>query len=351
MNKIESLRQHLVEKQDKIDQSMILHKGLTSTFSRFPPEVLSRIFIHCLPETDHPEMSPELAPMLLTRICRKWREIVVGTHSLWCRLSVEHFDLAEDWHSVTFRYDLWLKRSRGRPLSLALQCYDDVTKSLLQPYMNQITYIVLRITAVHQLSAIDLPALQELTILSHHPLVGVRSILRLPFIVSSLRLKGLYGFNILHLCPSDSIWAHLTNFEVHVNNPYTFLCLLQLCLNLSSATVGLMPTNDNVVRALKPFTHTKLQSLSIGGSFNATPHSLPYLFNALSLPNLRVLDASHAELRWPHTDFKAFLARSKCPLERLILGGAKTGHEERAEYMTLIPSLEIVVGPRPSWVP
>ncbi|OJA20706.1 hypothetical protein AZE42_06917, partial [Rhizopogon vesiculosus] len=221
-------------------------------------------------------MSPELAPMLLTRICRQWREIVVDTHSLWCRLSVKHFDLAEDWQSVTFRYDLWLKRSRGRPLSLALQCYNDVTKSLLQPYMNQITYIVLRIPAVHQLSAIDLPALQELTVLSHHSLVGVRSILRLPFIVSSLRLKGLYGFNIQQLCPSDSIWARLTNLEVHVNNPYTFLRLLQLCLNLSSATVGLMPTNDNVVRALKPFTHTKLQSLSIGGSFNATPHSLPY---------------------------------------------------------------------------
>jgi hypothetical protein len=340
-----------VEKQDKIAQSMALHKGLASAFSRFPPEVLCRIFVYCLTETDHPEMSPELAPMLLTRICRQWREIVMNTHSLWCRLSVEHFDMAEDWHSVTFRYDLWLKRSQRRPLSLALQSYDSVTQSLLQPYKNQITSIVLRITAAHQLLSIDFPALQELTILSDHSPVDVQSILRLPFIVSSLRLKALYGFNIQQLCSSDSIWAHLTNLEVHVNNPYTFLRLLQLCLNLSSATVGLVPIKNNVLRALKPFTHTKLQFLSIGGSINATPHSLPYLFSALSLPNLRVLDASQVELRWPHIDFKAFLARSRCPLERLILGGAKTGHEERAEYMTLIPSLEIVVGPHPSWIP
>ncbi|KAG0704593.1 hypothetical protein DFH29DRAFT_801673, partial [Suillus ampliporus] len=56
---------------------------------RLRTEVLSQIFYHCLPEFG--EISPPSqleAPTLLTRICRRWMD-VVGMPSFWCKLTVE----------------------------------------------------------------------------------------------------------------------------------------------------------------------------------------------------------------------------------------------------------------------
>ncbi|KAG1731784.1 hypothetical protein EDB19DRAFT_1736614, partial [Suillus lakei] len=69
---------------------------------------LSQIFVYCLPYDRHSLPTSHLAPMLLTRICRQWREVTMGTPSLWCRLSV-----SEDVQQAAFCYDTWLKRSQG----------------------------------------------------------------------------------------------------------------------------------------------------------------------------------------------------------------------------------------------
>ncbi|KAG1774385.1 hypothetical protein EV702DRAFT_930338, partial [Suillus placidus] len=84
----------------------------------FPTEVLSHIFVYCLPEDECLSPASRLALILLTRICRRWKEVIVGMPSLWCslRLEVEH----DDWQRRVFCYEAWLKRTLGRPLSLAL---------------------------------------------------------------------------------------------------------------------------------------------------------------------------------------------------------------------------------------
>jgi hypothetical protein len=351
MHKIQHHRQLLVEKQGKIIHSMTLYKGLLSALWRLPVEVLSQIFVHCLPEAGHLEVSSKLAPVLLTRICRRWREVAIDMPVLWCKLSV---DGTRKWGGrgyqaagFCFCYDSWLKRSRGRPLSLSLRyCNGDepALRSLLQPYMNQISSIVFHDIQEYQRLALDLPVLQELTIknLSDDSPADAQSISRLPSTLESLRLRGMCRFNFPQSCSSNPVWAHLTDLEIPVSNLHTFLRLLQLGPNLSSAMVSLPPTDSDVVLpASKPFTHTKLQSLSICCSPWATPSLVPDLFNALSLPNLRVLDASRAKIWWPHEKCQAFLEQSKCPLEKLIL---EMGHEQRAGYVALIPSLEIVGG-------
>ncbi|KAG1837737.1 hypothetical protein C8R48DRAFT_581809, partial [Suillus tomentosus] len=84
MSNVKTLHQQVVEKKEKITVSMNLHKGLLSALWRLPTEVLSHIFSYCLPET-RLLLSPSTlkAPMLLTRICRRWREVAVGTPELW----------------------------------------------------------------------------------------------------------------------------------------------------------------------------------------------------------------------------------------------------------------------------
>ncbi|KAG1747100.1 uncharacterized protein EDB91DRAFT_1116279 [Suillus paluster] len=53
MDGIKNLHHQLVEQKDKITQFMDLHKGLGSTLWRLPTEVLSHIFVCCLPEDAH----------------------------------------------------------------------------------------------------------------------------------------------------------------------------------------------------------------------------------------------------------------------------------------------------------
>ncbi|KAJ7143102.1 hypothetical protein C8R43DRAFT_866226, partial [Mycena crocata] len=50
---------------------------------RFPPEILSEIFIHCLP--DDKFITPDLAtaPLLLCGICHHWKDITLATPELW----------------------------------------------------------------------------------------------------------------------------------------------------------------------------------------------------------------------------------------------------------------------------
>ncbi|KAG1753376.1 hypothetical protein EDB19DRAFT_826639 [Suillus lakei] len=82
--------QQLIQKQDMIIQSIHLrptNQSLISPFLRLAIELLSQNFIHCLLEFDQDYPSPESrpAPIQLTRVCRRWREVSADIPSLWCR--------------------------------------------------------------------------------------------------------------------------------------------------------------------------------------------------------------------------------------------------------------------------
>ncbi|KAG2119332.1 hypothetical protein DEU56DRAFT_689297, partial [Suillus clintonianus] len=62
---------------------MQLHKEIVSGFCRLPTEVLCYIFIHCLPQIGHMLPNSNSPPMLLTSICRRWREVSADMPSLW----------------------------------------------------------------------------------------------------------------------------------------------------------------------------------------------------------------------------------------------------------------------------
>ncbi|KAG2032049.1 hypothetical protein BDR03DRAFT_66288 [Suillus americanus] len=122
MESINNFHQQLVEKKDNIAQSLNLHRRHGSALWRLPTEVLSQIFHHCLTKSDDSEAPSDLEVLMwLTGVCQRWRDAAVGTPSLWCRLSVSP-DCRYDWDREVFYYDLWLKRSRGHPLSLKLCC-------------------------------------------------------------------------------------------------------------------------------------------------------------------------------------------------------------------------------------
>ncbi|KAG1874396.1 hypothetical protein F4604DRAFT_742290 [Suillus subluteus] len=156
----------LVDKRDNIIPSVNLHEELGPAVSRLPAELLYEIFMHTLPSFDELLPPSKLrSPMLLTRICRRWREVAVDTPSLWCRLLVGFMSHhRKPRRREAFCYNTWLKRSRGLPLSLALTCRPNSLTRLLQPYTSQISCLrIVYCAATRDFLLNDLPALQVLS--------------------------------------------------------------------------------------------------------------------------------------------------------------------------------------------
>ncbi|KAJ7210575.1 hypothetical protein B0H12DRAFT_1157464, partial [Mycena haematopus] len=77
--KQERKREMIVEKTT-IESSLrlIVYPILT-----IPVEITSEIFLHCLPAVDAAQPSTKLAPLLLGRVCRIWRDITYTNPRLW----------------------------------------------------------------------------------------------------------------------------------------------------------------------------------------------------------------------------------------------------------------------------
>ncbi|OAX33035.1 hypothetical protein K503DRAFT_560102 [Rhizopogon vinicolor AM-OR11-026] len=240
-------------------------------------------------------------------------------------------------------------RSCGRPLSLAIHWSPngaDKLQRLLQPFTTQISSLTLVSFAeksfAPQLSFEDLSALQDLTlywskVLRDNETDLAQSLSRLPCTLRSLKLRGLVFKPFKWLSTCNGL-AQLTHLEITVTLLHELFYLLCLCPNLSSLEISLM-FGGAAIQHLEPFTHTNLQSLSFNCRDTVRDPS-PDLFDALTLPNLHVLEASYVGVP-PHEELQALLARSNCPLECLIFVGVKITDEQRAEYLTFIPSLDI----------
>ncbi|KAJ8584418.1 hypothetical protein M405DRAFT_826862 [Rhizopogon salebrosus TDB-379] len=268
--------------------------------------------------------------------------------SLWCTLSVEVQWVSENRKKAAFWYDLWLSRLRERPISLAIHgCSPScatMLHSLLEPYTNQISSLRIdSVSLIHFKLFRGLPALRGVTLRwsAYRDKESIaRFLLSLPCTLRRLTLRGPM-FGSFEGFSTSQVWAHLTSVETAVNRPQDLPHLLHLCPNLSSLEIDL-DFAGIFIQPLEPFAHTNLRSLSMSCCTRAAPKSLPALINALTLPDLRVFEAHHVGRGWPHEELKAFLARSNCPLECLIIGAITTA-EQRAEYIALIPSLDVVL--------
>lgn len=91
-------------------------KHHNSSMSTLPPEILTEIFVHCLPQEQFPVPSCREAPLLLTHVSSQWRTLALSTPELWAALHVDYKDPVEDIPAT----ELWLSRSGSCPLSLSI---------------------------------------------------------------------------------------------------------------------------------------------------------------------------------------------------------------------------------------
>ncbi|ESK82322.1 hypothetical protein Moror_2241 [Moniliophthora roreri MCA 2997] len=70
-------------RRDELKSFVNRHRALLSPIRQIPRDVLEEIMIHCLPINRFPICSSAEPPLLLTAICRSWREIALSTPHLW----------------------------------------------------------------------------------------------------------------------------------------------------------------------------------------------------------------------------------------------------------------------------
>ncbi|KAJ7916544.1 hypothetical protein B0H13DRAFT_364587 [Mycena leptocephala] len=85
-----------------------------------PFDIISSIFVYCLPPEDDALPWRTEAPLLLAGICRDWRDIALATHDLWntLHLSLRPYSILK----VASLLEFWIPRAGNLPLSISLVC-------------------------------------------------------------------------------------------------------------------------------------------------------------------------------------------------------------------------------------
>ncbi|KDQ57307.1 hypothetical protein JAAARDRAFT_194458 [Jaapia argillacea MUCL 33604] len=107
--------------QDRHEAHVCVLAGIT----RLPRELLSNIFVDCLDDDSRTLGVPDIrrAPILLTRVCRHWREVAIKTSRLWCHLQVTpEYSPRTDRRTTSYTSIVaeWLARAATSPLDLTV---------------------------------------------------------------------------------------------------------------------------------------------------------------------------------------------------------------------------------------
>ncbi|KAK7043127.1 hypothetical protein VNI00_008481 [Paramarasmius palmivorus] len=122
----------LQEEQNEVKVFIENHRTLVSPIRRLHADILREIFHRCIPER-LPRCRAQEAPLLLTRVCRAWREVTIATPSLWNRIHISlprPYDppITDKFRSLVRAWEegieMWLERSGRMPLELSFSAED-----------------------------------------------------------------------------------------------------------------------------------------------------------------------------------------------------------------------------------
>ncbi|KAI0063932.1 hypothetical protein BV25DRAFT_1853800 [Artomyces pyxidatus] len=82
-----------------------LRRNAIALISRLPPEILSRVFYFCVPETH--AFPADIQWIKVSHVCTRWREVALNSTHLWSEV---HLQWGEDWVGEM------LSRSKGTPI-------------------------------------------------------------------------------------------------------------------------------------------------------------------------------------------------------------------------------------------
>ncbi|KAF7356667.1 hypothetical protein MVEN_01001200 [Mycena venus] len=340
---------------------------------RLPPELMSEIFLYCLPDTDFVAPDPATAPLILCGICQRWTDISLATPKLWSslHLNFNRFRKAPDsseTDAVEF-FSRWIRNARNLPLSIELCpppregptpadntpiCKEDAREvvSMVRERAAQWRNVHFEWSGNYPIIVHDIipaegrfPRLQKLDIkgvrfwkLSHLcELLGGMDVLH------ELHLDDFhFRFNALGLLTVHQ-WAKLTTFSCKSIQFSPCIDVLQFALNLVNCTFHLEADIEEA--DIPDSVSSNLSVLSLREN-RANDRALPLALLRLStLPSLkRLLLHFEEDLVWspqahPVPGFSPFAAQFSHQLSELSLHLMRVTEETLVECLASVPSV------------
>ncbi|THH03800.1 hypothetical protein EW145_g5998 [Phellinidium pouzarii] len=106
------------------------------------PELLSLIFVHCLPTSKFATPDPKKAPLILSHVCKHWRNVALNTPCLWTTLRMFSHGCSEETANRQIQVlNHWIRFSGRYRLSFKLAYYqvetaDVFVDSILRTVLN-----------------------------------------------------------------------------------------------------------------------------------------------------------------------------------------------------------------------
>ncbi|KAJ6539723.1 hypothetical protein B0H19DRAFT_1382339 [Mycena capillaripes] len=302
-------KQILDDMQSRLRILQIQLVSITHPVLSLPPEITSEIFIHCLPaEREWDVVNTEEAPLLLTHICKAWRDIAISTPALWTTFEVVDAPCLSHFSEIA---DTWIKRARECPLFLSIMLnsafyHNSSLADVFQRHSRKIRSLELD-TFAKDLSGVD-SRLHEFTLLRELMIWVLDGDIEHPLDTFS-NAPLLHQVSLRGTPPSFLAlpWQQLTEFAAQACTRADCLEALELMPNMIKCTFSKI--NEDNTDTLDVFSHPNIQHLTLSRFRGAD------VLEILTLPALQTLELRDVHLNEAVLD--QFIQRSSPPLREL----------------------------------
>ncbi|KAK7062350.1 F-box domain-containing protein [Favolaschia claudopus] len=340
----------IVEYEWEVEKCVEIQKSLTAPASypvlSLPNEIMSEIFVHCLPDPSERSdfyaltTNTKLAPFLLLQVCSKWRRLAIATPMLWTALCLDFETPMHFFEAVILESFLsdFVMRAGSVPMSLDLignvEEQEDGQR-VLSTLFNHVSPRLERLNLdtdikYYHLLSFSFPRLRELSLghgfnyeedlanLEDHPIQTFRD---------TPLLQELYLFSGARPSQYTLQWKALSVLRADAFTSQDCVDALLLAPSLTSCTVGEVVSQPNLPNVL----HSNMKGFDIysfGGPYT--------LFQALAFPNLETLKMHYVDTDNVHV--VEFISRFATSLLKLFAADVslRSLHE-----MSLLTQLEL----------
>ncbi|KAJ7149200.1 hypothetical protein C8R43DRAFT_925102 [Mycena crocata] len=309
-----------------------------------PTEITSEIFVQCLPLDRRIRPSEGVAPLVLTKVCRYFREVTLATPGMWSSLSLDFDNGWDDTTTIAFETGLtrlverWFSRAGSQPLSFTLRNTQRIFPAILRALAKfpsqwrrlEVDGLAEDVALLEEICG-DLPTLRQLGLTS--PFAPGDGFLGAPQL-SEVRIRLAGG--LLHTSANmrSLISLRIDYVDLRLSQ---FLDILDGCPRLLQLDCAVPFVRGEASRPT-PLPIHRLTSLSLRCPCDAL------LF--VSLPELQHLKTyADCDYGWNSGAFAAWSKVASCSLRHLTLWGLSVWDwdlvmEDIGAFPTLI-SLEI----------
>lgn len=303
---------------------------LLSPIRRLPHELLTEIFIYCLPQKQFVLPGDVGSPLRLMQVCTEWWKVCVSSPQLWSSLELVRSTNIENGATIIGRREdayifrtsysnLWLSRSGDLPLSLSIQ--DDLlsvedVRHILGAYAGRLQHLKVKVPekTSDSLPDHDYPRLESFEI--HTPKgLQITSITTLSQTMS--RAPKLRRFvwesvtsGVFRPPPIELRWSNITYLILRAT------ISLEHCFEILSLAIKATHVHFQDIFGLTNTSHYPNITLPHLSCFSlSSHHNVSDLIDALTLPNLKQLMINLCS--WPYLSILGLFQRSKFPLQIL----------------------------------